>query len=333
VLPFAAVARGAVPADAPANHVFDGLTVDAATAAALRRLDPDAITGADIRATLVHFPAPRIIAFNGSLPLVTMEPFARFLAAMGYPEAQLRNPADGSYTYNSFADSRELAGALAWHCERDGVAPVLLGHSQGGMTVIRVLHELAGGGELPVYDPMAQAVLPRTTFIDPVTGNASPSSALRVPYAAAIATGKAMRVLLGQWDMLSRLRKIPDSVEDFDGFFIPGDPFTAFDGGDDRYRALGSAQVRNVELPASTSHLGAPRCLHLSSQPATRAWIQGFDPRAPAPLPDESRAGDTSNLVHAAYIWHAVKRHWCRGAQRLLEAQARPAAGPDVPSQ
>ena len=39
-----------------------------------------------------------------------MEPFAEFLIGMGYPEAALRDPYDGSLTRSSFADSELLAG-------------------------------------------------------------------------------------------------------------------------------------------------------------------------------------------------------------------------------
>jgi len=69
---------------------------------------------------------------------------------MGYPAPQIRNPADGSMSYSSFVDSRELAGTIAWHYERDGIAPLLIGHSQGGMMAVKALHELAGGFDRPV---------------------------------------------------------------------------------------------------------------------------------------------------------------------------------------
>ena len=52
---------------------------------------------------------------------------------------------------------------------------------------------------------------------DPVVG-------LQLPYAAALATGRLMRVLLGQWDMLPRLRTVPDTVEEFSGYFVAWDP-------------------------------------------------------------------------------------------------------------
>ena len=40
---------------------------------------------------------------------------------------------------NSFADSEQLAGELAWYYESDGMMPMLIGHSQGGMLAIKVL--------------------------------------------------------------------------------------------------------------------------------------------------------------------------------------------------
>ncbi len=62
-----------------------------------------------------------------------MAPFAEFLIAMGYPAERLRNPRDGRLSYSSFGDSRRLAGSIAWHYEREGLMPMIIGHSQGGM--------------------------------------------------------------------------------------------------------------------------------------------------------------------------------------------------------
>ena len=52
----------------------------------------------DVREVLAHVPAPRIIALHGSVPIMTMAPFAEFLIAMGYPAERLRNPRDGRLT-------------------------------------------------------------------------------------------------------------------------------------------------------------------------------------------------------------------------------------------
>jgi hypothetical protein len=99
-------------------------------------LDPEHISPAEVRDVLRHAPAPRIIGLQGSFPLITMQPFAEYLIAMGYPEARLKDPRDGSMSRNSFSDSERLAGELAWYYENEGMMPMLIGHSQGGMLAI-----------------------------------------------------------------------------------------------------------------------------------------------------------------------------------------------------
>ena len=169
---------GAAQCDGPARHAssIPGLPADPAVTARILALDPDALTERDVQETLVHAPAPRIIALHGSLPIVTMEPFARFLIAMGYPDERIRNPQDGGYSYGSFGSSTRLAGMLAWYYEREGMMPMLIGHSQGGMLVVRTLHELAGNfaSSVAVWDPVADEPLPRTTIVDPRDGRTRP---------------------------------------------------------------------------------------------------------------------------------------------------------------
>jgi len=122
------------------------------------------------------------------------------------------------------------------------------------------------------------------------------------------------RLMLGQWSMLSRLRSIPDSVDEFTGFILPHDPIAGNVLGHDPYVAVDRAHVRSVVLPDSYHHLTLPRVAHLAADPAIRAWIDAWAPGASRPLPD----GDTSNLVQAADIWYSVKRRWCGQAQGLL---------------
>jgi hypothetical protein len=135
-----------------------------------------------------------------------------------------------------------------------------------------------------------------------------------------------MRVLLGQWDMLPRLRSVPDTVAEFSGYFVAWDPI-AGTGPDaaqrDPYRATGRARVRNVMLPASYGHLRLPLAEALAADPAARAWIEGYDPaREDPPRPPELPGGEPDNIVHAADIWYSVKRHWCLQAQRRVRALA-----------
>jgi len=280
------------------------------------------MSGLDARQVLAGVPAPRIVLLQGSFAPITMEPFAQFLVGMGYPEARLRNPADGSLSYSSFADSLELAGAIAWYYENDGMMPMLIGHSQGGMMVVRVLYELAGAFHpaIPVWNPVAGKSSGRTTIIDPLTHATRPALGLRVEYAAALATGKWPRIVLGQWDMVAKVHRIPDTVAEFSAYSIPWDPIAGNFAHPEPYEAVGTARVHNVMLPASTSHIGIPRVEALAADARTHAWIDAYDPDHPAPLPDGVDVA-TSNILHAADIWHSVRKHWCQSAQQLVRAR------------
>lgn len=315
----ASFVRGSLLAFAVSLHCVAATPVrplDAALAGRVRALDCARISADEVRDVLAKAPAPRIVLLQGSVPLVTMEPFAQFLIGMGYPGDRLRNPRDGEFSYSSFADSGDLAGALAFDYEETGMAPMLIGHSQGGMLVIKVLYEFAGAfhAALPVVDARTGARLSRTSIVDPHTGLPRPVVGLRVAYAAALATGWLPRLVLGQWDMLSRLRTIPGSVDEFTGFILPHDAIAGNLAGDKPYAALDRARVRTVVLPESYHHLTLPRTAHLAADPAMRAWIDAWSPGATTPPPD----GDTTNLVHATDIWYSVKRHWCLQAQGLL---------------
>ena len=309
-------------AASPARSNAPARDTDPAVVARVLALSPDRISAADVRDTLAKVGAPRIILLQGSVAFVSMEPFAEFLIAMGYPAQALRDPHDGSFSRGSFGDSERLAGEIAWHYEHDGMMPMLIGHSQGGMLALRALYELAGAfhDAIAVVDPRTGAALDRTTIRDPLTGAQRPVVGLRVGYAAALVTGKLARVLLGQWTMLSRLRIVPDTVEDFTGFTIPGDVIAGNVFGDEPYRASGSAQVRNVVLPASYSHIRHPLARHLAEQSATGEWIDAYAPDAAPPLPGDPSI-DTANLLHAADIWWSVKKHWCIEAQRAIRAE------------
>ncbi len=298
-------------------------TLDRALVERVLALSAERITERDVADVLGRAPAPKVLLFAGSVPLVTMRPVADFLIAMGYPRERIEDPRDGSLWYGSFADSAAIAGSIAWYYEHDGARPMLIGHSQGGMIVVRVLHELAGDfdARIAVRDPRSGTTLSRDTIIDPLTGGERPVVGLSVSYAAAIATGKLMRVLLGQWDMLAKLRAIPDSTDEFTGYFIPGDVFEGTTE-PERYRATGRAHVRNLTLSADVGHVSAPRIAELASDPAARAWIDAYVPDAPpAPLPQVA-GGEAANIVHAADLWYSVKKHWCLEAQRLARAQS-----------
>ena len=108
-------APGAIAGHATASG--SDLAASPDVVARLERLDCSRIGTTDVREVLARVPAPRIVLLQGSVPLVTMEPFAQFLIGMGYPEARLADPRDGGHSYNSFTDSAALAGALAFDYE------------------------------------------------------------------------------------------------------------------------------------------------------------------------------------------------------------------------
>jgi hypothetical protein len=295
----------------------------AADPASLLSLDCDRLSGVDAAERMQGLPAPRIVNLHGSVPIVTMQAFADFLIAMGYPEASLRDPFDQSLTYSSFADSEALAGAIAWYYERDGMRPMMVGHSQGGMMVMRTLHELTGAfhAEVRVFDPTTRTAQPRTSIRDPRSGRERPVVEMQVAFAAAIATGKLPRVLLGQWTMLPKLRKVPDSAVEFTGFTIAWDPIAGNLAEGDPYVATGTSAVRNVLLPASYSHIAAPITEHLATQSATRGWVLAWRPDAPEPARPQVPGLDLRNLELAADLWYSIRRHWCLEGQGRLRAQ------------
>jgi len=312
----------------PATATTAPAALDAATEDRILALAPDQISAADVRDVLSRAPAPRIVNLQGSLAPITMEPFAEYLIAMGYPEARLRNPLDASLSQSSFADSEVLAGTLAWYYETEGMMPMLVGHSQGGMLAIKVLYEFAGAfhDSIAVWNPLTGESEHRSSIVDPNDGRVRPAVGLQVPYVAVLATGKLPRLLLGQWTMLGKLRAIPDTVDEFTGFTIEWDLIAGTFPGAEPYHATGVATVRNVILPATASHLALPQAKELAANAVTRAWIDAYRPGAEPHAPPADAGIDTSNVVHAADIWYSIKKHWCLEAQRLIRARRTVAA-------
>jgi hypothetical protein len=321
------IGMSAIPAGAGPALLNVTPAIDAASEDRILALNPEQISAADVRDVLSRAPAPRIINLQGSLAWITMQPFAEYLVAMGVPEDRLRNPANGTLSYSSFGDSEKLAGTLAWYYENEGMMPMLIGHSQGGMLAIRVLYELVGAFHeaIDVWNPVTGESEHRASIRDPADGRMRPVVGLKVPFAAALATGKLPRLLLGQWTMLGKLRSIPDSVEEFTGFTILWDPIAGTFPGGEPYRATGTAEVRNVDLPAATSHLGLPNAKELATRANTRAWIDRYRPGESSP-PDVEGI-DAGNVVVAADIWFSVKKHWCLEAQRVIRQRRVLAAG------
>jgi pimeloyl-ACP methyl ester carboxylesterase len=289
-------------------------------------MDPERISAADV-ATLGMGPTPRIMLLRGGIYGVhlVMESFGEFLVGMGYPEAKIRDPATGEWSYSPYDYSDRLAGLIAWYYERDALRPMLVGHSQGGLYAVKILKELAGqrSPRLYVWNPLAGNAENRTTITDPLTGKEREVVGLSVSYASAIGAGGWSLVLPNQWESLETLRKIPDTVAEFTGYFItvdfialtfPGNPL------DSRYEGSAKVKVRNVDLPAGYNHVIAPLSRELARDPSVRDWINAYVPGIDV---DESRLPEYAqgHVLWAADVWHSIKKHWCLEAQALIVAR------------
>lgn len=293
----------------------------------IRTLDPESVAGRDVEETLSHAPAPRIMNIHGGIYPVhlLMESFSKFLIFMGYPENKIRNPGDGSYSRSCYESSAKLAGLLAWYYEKEGMRPMIIGHSQGGMQAVKVLYQLAGhfSGRIEVWNPLTDDGEKRFTIIDPLTGEERPVVGLEASYVSAVGAGGMTRFLPNQWSMINRLRHIPDSVEEFTGFYMGLDFF----GGDlfgfgsaNKYEPNGDAAVRNVRLPASYSHIIVPMTRHLAKTEDTRKWINKYVP-SDEPEIDKEFESSSANILWAADVWHSIKKHWVLELQRLILAK------------
>ena len=299
----------------------------------LLTLDPERISDEDLT-VLARSPAPRIITLHGGVPLVylTMESFSHFLIGMGYPAYRIRSPRDGSYSYYPYKSSAEIAGIIAWYYEKEGLAPIIVGHSAGGVQVVKVLHELAGtfGDKVAVWNPLTEEQENRYSILDPLTGVERPVVGLRIGYATAVAAGGFARLSPNHLGMLGHLRSIPDSVEHFTGASIGLD----FLGGDffgsasptNRYAANGIAEVRNVRLPRSYHHVTVTKTAHLAQHRKLREWINAYRPTERPTLTVEFSTS-AENILWAADVWYSIKKQWCLEAQRLVRAKRQLNAG------
>ena len=288
-------------------------------------IDPQRVTEADVK-LLARGPTPRIVNIHGGIYPVhlAMTSFSEFLVGMGYPEARIRHPSRGDYSHSPYEPSQYIAGAIAWYYEHEGVRPLIVGHSQGGMQAVKVLHELNGAfaDSVAVWNPLTDTAEERVTIVDPFSGRERPVIGLKVPYASAVGAGGAATLLPNQWIMATRLRAIPNTVEDFTGFFIALDTWAWNVPGSasfQRYEHNGTARIRNVELPAYYNHVLLPVTDHLARDPAMREFVNRY---TPAMAGDTSTvpSGESQGLLWAADVWYSIKQHWASEAQRVIRA-------------
>jgi hypothetical protein len=306
---------------------YRGLGIPATLEDAILGLDPEKVTETEVRTLLARAPAPRIILLHGGRwPVYRyMASFGRFLEGMGYPTDRIRNPRDGTYSFSGYLGSKKIVGAIAWYYEREGLRPMVIGHSLGGFQTVRVLHQLAGNfaPEIPVWNPLTRRAEARSTFIDPLTGAERPVVGLDLSFAVALGAGGLTRVLPNTWNLTGRLRDIPDSTDAFTGYFIPldhlGGDFFGF-GPANVYHAAGRASVRNVRLPAGYPHGTVPVSHHLVESRELVDWINAYQPTN-RPRLDLKFQSKSSHILWAADVWHDIRKHWVLELQRVILAQ------------
>ena len=319
------------------HTALEALTIDRALEDRILALDPARVSEADVAQVLSKGPAPQIMLVHGGVYPVhlAMSSFGAFLTAMGYPEAKIRSPGTGDWSYSPYSTTDRLAGIIAWHYEQDGMRPMIVGHSQGGLYAVKILKALAGryGDHLAVWNPVTDAVQDRTSIVDPMTGRERPVVGLKVSYASALGAGGWALVLPNQWDEFATLRKIPDTVEEFTGYFIELDFFAlSFPGNplDVPYESNGSATVRNVTLPAAYNHVFVPVSQDLAAQPEVRKWINEYAPGRQAESFDPPEVAGGA-VLWVADVWYSIKKHWVIEAQRLIRARRALADGGKPP--
>jgi len=301
------------------------------TAQAILSLDPEHVTGKDVREVLSQCPAPRIINIHGGIyPVhVRMISFCQFLIGMGYPAPSIINPGDGTYSLSCYESSRKIAGVIAWYYEREPLRPIIVGHSQGAMQTVKVLQKLAGvsAKKLLVWNPLTWKEENECEITDPLTGNRRSVVGLELPYATVTGGGGLTRILPNQWDMCLKLRDIPDSVEEFTGFCkrkdLLGGDYLGY-GPANHYKSMDKAVVRNVWLPSSYKHGAIPDTRHLLKSQQIIDWINQYHPATnlvDTPKLDVKFDADSTNILWAAEVWYSIKKHWVLELQRKLRTR------------
>ena len=314
----------AVPREVEPEAVLRALAVDPALEDRILALEPTRISHDDVRGTLAAGPTPRIVSLHGGIYPVhlIMESFARFLIGMGYPEAKIRHPGDGRLSHSPYEPSDRIAGTIAWYYEREGMMPMLVAHSQGGIQAVKTLYELAGafGDRVRVWNPRTDSAEERTSIIDPLTGRSRPVVGLRLGYVSVVGAGGAALLLPNQWMMAGRLRTIPDSVDEFTGYTLGVDMLAwDFSSEASNYRSKGTARVRNVRLPAEYSHVMVAATSHLARDKDMRVWLNAYRPGEANGAPIAQ--GSADNALWAADVWFSIKKHWTLEAQQLIRAK------------
>ena len=262
-----------------------------------------------------------------------MKSFGEFLVGMGYPES-----AASAIPTTARGRTVPTRTPSAWPDRLPGTTratacrPMIIGHSQGGMQAVKILHVLAGdyGASVPVWNPLTDFPENRTSIVDPMHRRTQPVVGLRVAY---VSVGRRRRRRVppaqpvepaGQAAHDSRHRRGIHRL--FDRPRLLG--VDACRGS--MRRAISAtaarANVRNVTLPAAIQPRGRSGRRRPPATTGERGLDRGLRPGA---QPAAAAGGSAENILWAADVWCSVKKYWVIEAQRLIRAK-RAAPAPAV---
>lgn len=303
-------------------------SVDPKVSADLNKLDKTHLIRMDLSEVLSSYPAPRIFGIGGGVYTahILMEDLAEFLTGMGYPAAAVYHPTDGKFAVSSYSDPEKIAGETLFYYQREGVRPVYIGHSLGGVQSIKTAHFFSGNfgrHEVRIYDPVEHKYLRQKDFVNPLTGEHVGFDSLKpIAHLIAVGSGGISRAFPSQWSMGDRVKQVPDSVLRMTGIHLEGDWLgNDFLTGKEKneYKSLGSAEVENFYLPPGHNHVTLIRTKHLLKYPEVKEWIDNYNPQEFSVIP-EGLPGNTDNILLAAQIWHILKREWYLAAMEVDSA-------------
>ncbi len=301
-------------------------------------LDPANISEADIRETLSKGPAPWILAL-APLPPWSEEFVAqiKFLMDMGYPLGRIGDPRKKAYKIFWREKPEIIAGMAAWLYEKDGMNPIVVGWSGGGIMTVVVLHEMGnstGKSRVQVINARTGRAERRNWVIDPYTEEKRPITSLRFSFAASLAAGGLGRVVQDKiWAIEKGLHMVPDSVEEFVGFHSPEDSLGTDAVGSspdvlaraNTFRPMGKAKVRSLIGDKSYGHFDVVHCEWLSEDSEGRKWVSSFRPDAGYGLRDFQKSAKIPWIqgkqnIWCGEMWYGIKKHWTLQAQRVARS-------------
>ena len=216
--------------------------------------------------------------------------------------------------------------------------PMLIGHSQGGMQAVKVLHVLDGdyGASVPVWNPLTDFAEDRTAIRRPAHRPAA--AGRRVcdsPTSRRSGAGGAAFLLPNQWSLIGKLRTIPDTVEDFTGYSIDVDLWAWTLPGAERdaqlHRQRQHAPVRNVTLSGGQQPRDCCRSPADLAE-ATPRRAPGSTPTSPGQHGRRPPTSAEANISGPRTSGTSVKKHWVhRGPAPDPCARRTPAAARSPP--